>query len=34
MKVKLKITTSENVSHYGVSSGSIVEEDFEKYQLI
>lgn len=31
MKVKIKITGSENLSHYGVSSGTIVEEDFETY---
>ena len=31
MKVKIKITGSENLYHYGVSSGTIVEEDFETY---
>lgn len=31
MKIKIKITRSENTSYYNVPSGSIIEEDFEKY---
>ena len=31
MKIKIKITGSENLSYYGVPSGTEVEEDFEKY---
>lgn len=31
MKVRIKITTSENTAYYGVPSGTVIEEDFEKY---
>lgn len=31
MKVKIKIAGSENLSYYSVPSGTVVEEDFEKY---
>ena len=31
MKIRIKITTSENLACYGVSSGTEIEEDFEKY---
>lgn len=31
MNIKIKITTSENSSYYGVPSGTVIEEDFEKY---
>jgi len=31
MKVKVKITGTENLSYYGVPSGTVVEEDLERY---
>lgn len=31
MKIRIKITLSENLSFYGVPSGTEVEEDFERY---
>lgn len=31
MIIKIKITTSENASYYGVPTGTVIEEDFEKY---